>query len=440
MSSPRRTKHLVSIDHWDASFLAAVAAVKAKKGVTVDPRVMKAMMAVESGNDGNYPPDRCRSDGSCGPMQVKFPIHSWRCPDCNTKTVPGQIELATHIIGDTMKANGVDEYGAITSVYFPTDDILNGTTQQAYIAKVRSLVATMSGITPVPPPPPPPPALTKQALLDLLSSNTPGVYISFGFNQPNQNADGSYNNFYAYGKGHGTSGNMMHTGNDVWMPRGTNVRSLTGGRVVCVGGQGEVTWGQGCGSFEDDRHGTGNITILTDAVMTINGKPYQLKITYGHMSQSNVVYGQQVTHGQVIGKSGTGNGFDHVHLDVSINAPELNNPSAWNNPGEYHLEDPFPALLNALSGVPLPVTYADRIPVPQPSEFDVSAKVVTTKDGVPVLQRASFDASAVRAPLSKGEDFQAVYQVIGNDKRIYWITTLGSRVPVEGTESDEWSA
>jgi hypothetical protein len=132
-----------------------VAAVKAKKGVAVNPRVMKAMMAVESGNDGNYPPDRCRSDGSCGPMQVKFPIHSWRCPDCNTKTVPGQIELATHIIADTMKANGVDEYGAITSVYFPTDDVQNGTTQSQYVAKVRSLVATMSGMTPAPSPPPP---------------------------------------------------------------------------------------------------------------------------------------------------------------------------------------------------------------------------------------------------------------------------------------------
>jgi hypothetical protein len=89
-------------------------------------------------------------------MQIKQEFHQWRCPECDFKTVPGQIELATHIIGDTMKAQGVDEYGAITSVYFPSTDVQNGTTQAQYVAKVRSLVATMSGTTPAPKPEPVP--------------------------------------------------------------------------------------------------------------------------------------------------------------------------------------------------------------------------------------------------------------------------------------------
>jgi len=132
-----------SIDKWDAAFLAAAEAVMAKKGVRVDSRFMKAMMDVESGHDGNLSPQWCRVDGSCGPMQIKPEFHQSRCPDCDFATVPGQIELATHIIGDTMKALGTDEYGALLAVYFPTDDIINHTTQAQYADRVRQLVHAM---------------------------------------------------------------------------------------------------------------------------------------------------------------------------------------------------------------------------------------------------------------------------------------------------------
>lgn len=132
-----------SIDQWDDAFFAAAAAVFAKKGVHVDPRFMKAMMDVESGHDGNLSPDWCRRDGSCGPMQIKPENHQWRCPECDFATVQGQIELATHIIGDTMKAQGGDEYGALLAEYFPTDDVINGTTQAQYADRVRQLVHAM---------------------------------------------------------------------------------------------------------------------------------------------------------------------------------------------------------------------------------------------------------------------------------------------------------
>lgn len=144
-----------SIDRWDSAFIAASEAVMRKKGIRVDPRFMKAVMDVEAGGDGTYPAGTCRpSDGTdtvpaCGPMQIKYAYHKQRCPECDFSIVPGQIELATHIIGDTMKQRGNDEYDALVTTYFPQGDV-NGTTQKQYVDRVRSLVAIMGGVTPEP--------------------------------------------------------------------------------------------------------------------------------------------------------------------------------------------------------------------------------------------------------------------------------------------------
>lgn len=149
-----------SIDRHDAAFLAASNAVP-----ILDPRFLKAVMEVESGGDGAYPPDRCRPcDGedcvpACGPMQVKQRFHQWRCPECDFGTVAGQVELAAHIIGMTMREEGIDEYGAFLAAYFPADDI-NGTTQREYVTRIRRLIAAMeadaNGTTPPDKPKPPP--------------------------------------------------------------------------------------------------------------------------------------------------------------------------------------------------------------------------------------------------------------------------------------------
>src|SRR5690606_14477357 len=77
-----------SIDQWDSAFIAA----GNKYGV--DPTLLKAMMEIESGGDGNLPLDWCRSDGSCGPMQVKPGI--WG----SVSSVPEQIEQAAKILAD----------------------------------------------------------------------------------------------------------------------------------------------------------------------------------------------------------------------------------------------------------------------------------------------------------------------------------------------------
>jgi hypothetical protein len=45
-----------------------------------------------------------------------------------------------------------------------------------------------------------------------------------------------------------------------------------------------------------------------------------------------------------------------------------------------------------------------------------------------VRQRANPDAAETRKPLVKDEDFEAIYQVLGTDGRIYWVTTNRSRI------------
>lgn len=63
--------------------------------------------------------------------------------------MPGQIEQATHIITDTMKLRGGDAFDALLAVYFPTDDVITGTTQAQYADRVRQLINSMhSGTTP----------------------------------------------------------------------------------------------------------------------------------------------------------------------------------------------------------------------------------------------------------------------------------------------------
>lgn len=402
-----------SIDSWDEGFIRASDAVKAKKGVRVDPLFLKGMMDVESGGNGKLAPGWCRSDGSCGPMQIKPQYHQQRCPECDFSTVPGQIELAAHIIGDTMLTEGGDEYGALTSVYFPTDDVLNGTTQGQYVTRVKNLVAIMKGAGTTPAPKPKP--VTEKEALALIAG--PTAYVGFGFNQPNMSCGNSGRepcHFYTYGINHGTSADYMHTGDDVIVPRGTTVRTPFAGRVVCVGEQGEVVWGEGCGSFTDTSGGVGNVTVLTDA---------GLKIVFGHCSAALVNYGERVTAGQPVARSGT-NRSDHLHLDVTTNRN-----------GAYWLVDPLPAIAAKMIGSPLPTVYPTAYDVAQPDELTTFATVKVIAERVPVLQRAHRDAAKVAPDILKGDTFESAQKQLGDDGAWYWIGRyLKGRVPVIGTE------
>ena len=189
---------------------------------------------------------------------------------------------------------------------------------------------------------------------------------------------------------------------------------------------GSPIWGQGCGYFSDDDGGLGNITILTDTEAVVNGRKRQLKMTYGHMSSSTVSVGQRVDKGERIGRSGVGAGWPHIHLDVVVNAPELNNPQIWNYPGEYHLVDPIPTIIGAMAGT-IAEEWAEPVNIPQPGEFDVPVPPMRMLMGLrrgsgPTLTRAQ-----IRKPLVKDEDFEVVYQALGNDGRIYWVTKNRTR-------------
>lgn len=296
-------------------------------------------------------------------------------------------------------------------------DTVNGNTGTWYRNTLNALIKEQdaNGTTPaVTTTPAPKPQLTRQQVIDIILGGVQVSSDTFRFNQRNPG-----NPFYQYGVGHGTQGAEMHTGDDYFIPLGTRIHTPLSGVVRCVGNQGQGDWGQGCGSFADTiTGGVGNVTVMTDV---------GLKLTFGHVNKPLVTVGQRVNAGQAVATSG-GMLSPHLHLDV-----------VENRNGSYYLLDPIPALIQAMSGE-APVVYAERLPLPQPAEFDVSATVRATRDGVPVLQRAMLDAAHVREPLKKGEEFEAVYQVIGNDRRIYWVSSLGSRIPVEGTESDEWVA
>lgn len=121
-----------SIDQWDQAF------IEAGEQHGVDPRLLKAMMDVESGGNGDLPLDRCRSDGSCGPMQVKPGI--WG----HVTSVPEQIAQAAKILGDGVASGQyATPRDALFGIYFPTNDVLNSTTRASYGARVDALMRAM---------------------------------------------------------------------------------------------------------------------------------------------------------------------------------------------------------------------------------------------------------------------------------------------------------
>lgn len=329
-------------------------------------------------------------------------------------------------VGVTILEGFYQQYGRLdeaSSAFFlgnpnwKGEDTVNGNTGSWYRDTLNALIKEQdaNGTTPaVTTTPAPKPTLTRQQVADIILGGVQVVSDTFRFNQRNPGQ-----HLYKYGVGHGTDSDESHTGDDLFVPLGTVIHTPLSGVVRCVGSQGQGDWGQGCGSFNDTiTGGVGNVTVLTDA---------GIKITFGHVNKPLVTVGQRVNAGQAVATSG-GMFSPHLHLDVTENRN-----------GTYWLLDPIPAIIRAMSSE-VPEVYAERLPIPQPAEFDVSATVRATRDGVPVLQRAMLDAAPVREPLKKGEEFEAVYQVIGNDQRIYWVSSLGSRIPVEGTESDEWVA
>lgn len=369
-----------SIDKHDAAILAAVEAVRGKRGVSVDPHFLKGVMDVESGGNGDYPPGRCRPcDGhdcvpACGPFQIKHRYHRQRCPECDFSTVAGQAELAAHIIGMTMAERGIDEYGALTAVYFPTDDA-NGTSQNAYVKRVRELVRRMeadaAGTTPAPEPTPAPPKPVDP--LSAILGRKPVPPVTYGW------LDDVGLDYYGYGVGHGTQRSTQHTGIDLSLPCGASLHAPAAGVVDCVGDAGAPRWGQACGAYRDvDGGGAGNVSVLLD--------PGRVKLTLGHCRDAFVRPGQRVAAGQKVATVGSMNGC-HVHVETSI---ERN--------GTYWLVEPVAALRSVMGGPlsprPAPVVYDIQRPA-DAARFGLDAAEARELLGMRIEDRAGYRPQAI---------------------------------------------
>ncbi len=278
-------------------------------------------------------------------------------------------------------------------------DTVNGNTGVAYQRCISGLITEQRGFVP--------PEPTRELIPTVMGGRPFSIISEFGV--------ASSNGLYGYGVGHGLNGSQ-HTGIDIGGSPGDPLYTPIDGIVVCAGtGVGNGAHDSSCAAFTDYMgHKTGRVEVMTH-----DGSK---SLIFGHSSDSFVRVGETVKAGDKVASMG-GMYSWHCHLEART----------WSN-GWYTIRDPR-AIFGGGNGV---TRYAERVPIPQPQDFDIFATVRAAEDGVPVLQRAHYSAAEVRKPLKKGEEFEAVYQVIGNDANIYWVTTLGSRVPVEGTETEYW--
>jgi murein DD-endopeptidase MepM/ murein hydrolase activator NlpD len=401
------------------------------------PSLLLAAMAMVESDSTHYAANGQvivrQSDGydahpTVGIMQVKPVYWQYLEPNADAYTPQGNILLGAAVMGWAIARHGTWQK-ALTEVYFPGPDSGSGTTQNAYVQTVTSLMAEIeNNIKPVAGGGNPTPAP-----VDPIAVIVGGPYppVDYGW------LSDIGLNYYPYGVGHGTTRRSQHTGIDVSVPDETTLYAPMAGKVLCVGTNGTNLWGNGCGSYTDTGtgspnapiQGVGNITILLDG---------GLRLTMGHCSASYVGVGQRVTAGMPVGRSGGQNGY-HVHIETAIYAPDRVNRAIQINGGDYFLLEPVSALRQEIGGVtqaPQP-TYAARAPVPQPAEFEGSWTVtVVAPEGLAVRQRANMTAPEVAARLTKGEQFSAVYLAYGQDGKPWWISKAGGRVTMMGTECE----
>lgn len=93
-------------------------------------------------------------------------------------------------------------------------------------------------------------------------------------------------------------GNYHHDGIDVALPKGTEIFATGNGRVISFSNHDILQ--AGSGNFVEIDHGNGLVT------------------RYSHLDQVNVVWGQKITQGQVIGRAGSTGGSvaPHLHYEV----------------------------------------------------------------------------------------------------------------------------
>lgn len=380
----------------------------------VDPAMLMAMEVIESG--GRMIPNAGGS-GAFGIMQIKASIWGGLAAkigaDLNTRE--GQIAVAAAILGREGRGSTPEE--RFLSTYYPTPCLdckgEDGATPRQYLSDMRTLMgiihAAEQGMTPAPEPAP------QGDVLDLLFGDKPYT-ISATYGQlVTWSCPGCYDYFPAYGLD-----SQHHWAYDAAAAAGDGAPLYApfAGTVVCAGtGVGPGAWGTGCAAFGRVNNYGGKPAGTGAGRLELLHADGARSLIAGHVLRSRVRVGQRVSAGELIGEQGGMNG-SHVHVEGRYaNGTKIGDPRML------------------FGGGRLPVMYAERVPIPQPQEFDVSATVIATRDGVPVLQRANLNAAPVRAPLAKGEDFEAVYVVLGSDGAWYWVSTRGSRIPTSGTRS-----
>ena len=257
------------------------------------------------------------------------------------------------------------------------------------------------GVTPAPEPEPKP--------LDLFAA----VFGGKSYTIITQHNEGTSLPYYAYYAGHGGD-RWHHPGYDLGAPLGTTLYAPFRGTVTCVGtDQGQGSWQQSCGAFAFVSNfsgappsGVGRVELLHE-----DGKR---SLIYGHCWQCLVKLGQTVQPGTPVARLG-GMNSAHVHLEAR----------RWLG-SDYTIVDPKVLFGDAEGGV----AYVERLPISQPSEFDVSWTVKVESKTAPVLQTAFPNSPKVAADLTKGEAFEAAYLMIAPDGTPYWISKASGRVPM----------
>lgn len=408
----------------------------------VEPEDLQAMVAVESGGqsipNGNGFPNfgifQLTHSRNGGPKTTWERVGELLRVDFDSPE--GQTAITAYVLGGKNGDTGTPREIFLRKFYPVLDDEGNlcldcegqdGHTPRQYLEDVDRLKQisyaaagknTTPAVTTTPAPAP------QGDVIDLLYGGKP-YEISADYGQavtwqcPTGINPGQPGNCYEFQKAYGLD-DRHHYAYDVSADAGDGAPLYApfDALVVCAGtGVGSGAWGTGCAANNrlnnygglPARAGAGRLELLNE-----NGTA---SLIIGHVLGSRVQAGDRVKRGDHIGWQG-GMNASHVHLE-----------------GRYASGTKIGDPRRLFPGGPMPVIYAERLPIPQPTEFDVAEEVTANRDGVPVLQRAMLDAEPVRHPLAKGETFDAVYTVLGNDGNWYWISSLGSRIPIAGTTS-----
>ncbi len=406
------------VNRYDAHFL------KYGTKYGVPPAMLKAMSVIESGgqsipNGNGFP--------NWGVMQL---THSWNggpetkwervCKKLGLdfKSPEGQIATAAYVLGGHDGDKGTPEQ-IFLSHYYPIPGGLDvkgpdGHTQRQYLADMDALIAiinaaadgTTPAVTTTPAPAP------QGDVIDLLYGGKP-YDISAEYGQlVTWSCPGCYDYFTAYGLD-----TRHHWAYDVSAAAGDGAPLYApfDGLVVCAGtGVGQGAWGTGCAAFDRlNNYGSLRANGTGHGRLELLNEDGTASLIMGHALSSRVRAGDRVNRGDLIGTQGGMNG-SHVHLEARYDQGR-------------RIGDPR----KLFGGGPITVT-PERIPY----DFNNDPNTVTVKalKDLKVYQRAD-PSSPVLDTIPKGDTFEAIAQVPGNDRKMWWLGIHNGRVPVEGTEA-----